>query len=372
MRLRVLEFLCCPACKRGELGLSVFHEEGDHVIDGALRCDLCGRVYLVVGGVPRMLPPDLYSNPDFTEKYRDRLTLIGGKGPADFISQFKQLKRDTSQAYGFEWTHWNRYGWVPQGGPSDLERATFHYKSLLSPEELRGKAVLDGGCGNGRYAHTAAEYAKDLIALDLSAAVESAFQNTRHQPAAHVVQGDIMNPPVKRGVLDAVFSIGVLMITGDTRRATESLAELLKPGGTITVHLYAAGFPLWQLNDTLVRALTTRLTVPQNVALAKGMAKVARWLDKRHWLGYASLILRVWPDDVINYDWYATPKQTYHTYPEVEGWFREMGYDVVATNERQPARTLRERVGRIVWYEAMMTVRGRKPYAAAATKRAAR
>src|SRR5215475_1559470 len=111
MRVRLLEFLCCPACKRGDLGVSVFYEERDHIIDGALLCDLCGSVYLIVGGVPRMLPPDLYSNPTFTEKYRGRLAQVGGQSRTDFIAQFKKLKRDTSHAYGFEWTHWNRHGW---------------------------------------------------------------------------------------------------------------------------------------------------------------------------------------------------------------------------------------------------------------------
>src|SRR5438552_3470091 len=83
----------------------------------------------------------------------------------------------------------------------------------------------------------------------LPAAVAGAFLTLRHLPAARVVQGDILDPPVRRGSLDSVFSIGVLMHTGDARRATASLAGLLRPGGTITVHVYAAGFPVWQLDD---------------------------------------------------------------------------------------------------------------------------
>jgi len=101
------------------------------------------------------------------------------------------------------------------------------------------------------------------------------------------------------------------------------------------------------------------------------MTRVARWLDRRGWLGYSSLVLRVYVEDVQNYDWYATPKQTYHTYPEVEGWFGEMGYEIVATNQRKAAQSLRERIGRFVWYETMMTVRARKPRSSAAAKRPA-
>ena len=173
--------------------------------------------------------------------------------PADAHDELTGLKLATSYVYGYEWTRWGRYGWEPDGKPSDEERATFHEKALLSAEELAGKSVLDAGSGNGRYLYTAAQYAKDAIGLDLSAAVDSAFRNTRALPAAHVVQGDIMRPPIRDRVLDYVYSIGVLMITGDTERATQTLAKMIRPGGTITVHVYAAGFPLWQMNDALVR-----------------------------------------------------------------------------------------------------------------------
>jgi SAM-dependent methyltransferase len=365
MRERLLTFLCCPACHDEHLELTAFTREGDHVMEGAIRCTGCQSFYLVVRGVPRMLPRDLYADDAFTTRWRERLTALGWRPPADFIAGFKDLKQATSTVYGFEWNNWNRHGWTPDAVPSAMERDRFHHKSLLSAEELRGKLVVDGGCGNGRYAYTAAQLAGDVIALDLSAAVDASFVNLRPLPSAHVVMGDIMNPPIRRGTVDAVFSIGVLMITGDARRATESLATLVKPGGTITVHVYAAGFPLWQFNDTWVRAITTRLSVPANVKLARVMSRVARWLDARRWLGYSSLLLRVWPEDAVNFDWYATPKQTYHSYDEVKGWFRDLGFAIVATNERpphaEPPRTLRKRVGRWVWREMMLTVRGRKP-----------
>jgi uncharacterized protein YbaR (Trm112 family)/SAM-dependent methyltransferase len=365
MRERLLDFICCPESGSHKLELHVFEREDEHILEGVIRTDE-GRFYPIVDGVPRMLPPELYFNPTFETRHRKKLHALGWVPPAASVEsdEFRELKQATSQVYGFEWTRWDRHGWTRASGPLPHEVDTFFQKSLLKPEEIRGKVVLDAGSGNGRYAYTAAQQGAELIALDLSAAVESSFKNLRDLPNAHVVQGDIMKPPIRSDSIDHVYSIGVLMITGDTRRATESLARIVKPEGTLTVHVYAVGWPLWQFNDYWVRKLTTALSIPVNVKLAKQMSVAARWLKERGWLGYASLVLRMWPEDAVNFDWYATPLQTYHTHPEMRGWFRDMGWEVVADQSQRMAvegGALRQAWVRTVWPDPMATVKGRKP-----------
>ena len=366
MRERLMDFLCCPISGSSKLELHVFEREDDHILEGVLHAKDAGRFYPIVDGVPRMLPPELYFNPTFETRHRKKLRALGWEPPVESVEgdEFRELKQETSAVYGFEWTRWDRHGWVPRGTPLPEEVDRFFQKSLLRPEEIRGHVVVDAGCGNGRYAYTAAQHAGEVIGLDLSAAVESSFKNLRDLPNAHVVQGDIMRPPIKRDAIDHVYSIGVLMITGDTLRATRSLAELLKPGGTITVHVYAPGNPLWQFNDAWVRKLTTQLSIPANVKLAKKMASAAQWLGRRGWLGYVSLALRMWPEDVVNFDWYATPLQTYHTHKEMRGWFQEMGWPVVADQSGRmkiEGGALRKAWARVVWPDPMATVKAQKP-----------
>jgi len=376
MRERLLDFLCCPITGSDELELHVFERDDQHVMEGVLHAKKAGLFYPIVDGVPRMLPPELYFNPTFETRHRSKLRALGWTSPrpSGQEDEFFELKQDTSLVYGYEWTRWDRHGWVPKGAPLPEEIQTFHQKSLLAPEEIAGKVVLDAGSGNGRYAYTAAQHAGELIGLDLSAAVESSFKNLRDLPNAHVVQGDILRPPIKRDSIDHVYSIGVLMITGDTRKATQSLARIVKPGGTLTVHVYAAGFPLWQFNDAWVRKLTTQLSIPANVRLAKRMAQAATWLKQRGLLGYSSLVLRVWPEDVVNFDWYATPLQTYHTHPEMRAWFEEMGWPVVADQSNRmkvEGSALRKAWVRAVWPDPMATVKGRKPPTASRPRSAA-
>jgi uncharacterized protein YbaR (Trm112 family)/SAM-dependent methyltransferase len=366
MHERLLEFLRCPASGSDDLDLHVFERDQGHVIEGVLRVRDTGRFYPIVAGVPRMLPSELYLDSTFETRHGARLRALGYEPapPADGSDPFSALKQATSSVYGFEWTRWGRHGWAPHGPPLPEEVETFHHKSLLEPGEIAGRVVLDAGSGNGRYAYTAAQSAGELIALDLSRAVDSAFKNLRHLPNAHVVQGDILNPPIRAASIDHLYSIGVLMITGDTRLAVERLGELVKPGGTLTAHVYAPGTPLWQFNDAWVRRLTTRLSIPANVALAERMARAARWLQERRWLGYSSHILRVWPEEVVNFDWYATPLQTYHTHAEMRAWFERMGWAVVADHGARGevvGSRLRKAWVRAVWPDPMATVKGKKP-----------
>ncbi len=53
----------------------------------------------------------------------------------------------------------------------------FLYKTGCSLDELRGKRVLDAGCGMERFAEICADAGAEAHAVDLSTAVETAFQN---------------------------------------------------------------------------------------------------------------------------------------------------------------------------------------------------
>jgi SAM-dependent methyltransferase/uncharacterized protein YbaR (Trm112 family) len=338
MRRRLLDLICCPRC-RGALELVVTTEIEDHVIDGELRC-ACGRRYPITGGVPRLLAD------------------LDGDALA-------ALKQKTIANFGWQWTHWGRYGWTDEERPTEQELGWFWDKSLLQPADLAGKLVLDAGCGNGRYTHWAYEHGAEVIAVDLGPAVDSAFRNVGHRPNVHVIQGDLFDLPIRAGVLDVVFSIGVLMHTGDARRVTARLVELLRPGGSITVHLYGKGNPVYELNDAALRALTTRLPIDALRTLSAVMSRCGAALERRHLLGYANLVLRLHADLTSNFDWYAAPIATHHTYPEVFAWFDALGVHPVRDNQTRwlggrAAHGARARLGRLAWRDWAVTVRGRK------------
>ena len=253
MNERLVAWLRCPDC-RGRLSLQPFaytaKGAGAEIAEGALRC-ACGGWFPIIGGVPRLLPRALWDRlpktyPAFFKRYagdrgRSSAPVVNGSGPADPATQARIM-----ESFGFEWNTFSGYD------SPNFER----WIAPLVPEAFRGKLVLDAGCGAGRHAIRAASYGAEVVAMDLSPAVDAAYRNAR---GVHVVQGDIFHPPLAGGIFDIVYSLGVLHHTPDPPSAFRSLVPLLAPDGTMAVMLYAAGRPIALGVLAAVRALTTRL-----------------------------------------------------------------------------------------------------------------
>ena len=179
-------------------------------MEGALRCNACVSSFPIIRGVPR------FAN----------------------LAQVESNKRATAAGFGWQWQHFtqedSRYadqflGWI----------------APVTPEFFREKVVLEGGCGKGRHTQLAARWgAQDVIGIDLSVAVETAFAATRSLPNAHIIQADIFRLPLARK-FDYAFSVGVLHHLPDPRAGFLSLASKVKPGGHLSAWIYGAENNQW-------------------------------------------------------------------------------------------------------------------------------
>ncbi|HKP82529.1 MAG TPA: methyltransferase domain-containing protein [Pyrinomonadaceae bacterium] len=209
MKETLLSYLVCPSCE-GPLDLSVRKAEQAEIMEGELRCPACTSSFPITSGIPR------FAN----------------------LDQLESDKRATAAGFGWQWQHFTqedeRYaeqllGWI----------------APVTPEFFRDKVVLEGGCGKGRHTQLAARWgAREVIGIDLSAAVETAFAATRSLPNAHIVQADIYHPPLARK-FDYAFSVGVLHHLPDPRGGFLSLASKVKPGGHISAWVYGAENNEW-------------------------------------------------------------------------------------------------------------------------------
>ena len=57
MDARLLEILVCPLCK-GDLQLTVEHEEDGEIVTGQLLCAACNETYPITERIPNMLPKE--------------------------------------------------------------------------------------------------------------------------------------------------------------------------------------------------------------------------------------------------------------------------------------------------------------------------
>jgi SAM-dependent methyltransferase len=230
-----MELLACPLC-HGDLSLKATASDGEEVMEGRLECLRCRQEYPLTAGVPCLGPPDL---------------------------EAEQGK--TADAFSYEW------GRFVEMHP-EYEDQFLDWIHPLQRDYFKGKLVLDAGCGMGRHTYFAARYgAREVVGMDLSSAVDSAFRTLAGIPNAHVVQGDIYRPPFKLGPrggdFDFVYSIGVLDHLPDPRAGFESLLRFLKPDGTIFGWVYGhENNPVVHLFINPVRRVTAR--VPQGATLA--------------------------------------------------------------------------------------------------------
>jgi SAM-dependent methyltransferase len=268
------------------------------------------------------------------------------------------LKRATMASFGFEWTAYRRFGWDDPEYDLQREQGVFLRKSLLAPEELSGGLVLDAGCGNGRYSSLASSHGGRVFGVDLSEAVDAAAENTAALADVQIVQGDIFRLPFGPATFDVIFSIGVLMHTGDAALAVRRIRPLLVCGGSLSVHLYGRGNPIYEIVDRELRARTTRRSIPQQRRFTDRAYRLERGLSRLGLARIANRFVRLDPHPHCIFDWYSAPVATHHTYAEVCRWFCDLDLNVVATNERAPAGGLRKVLRNLAGSADTVTVRG--------------
>ena len=374
MKRTLVRFLRCPYTG-SRLRLRGFVRDGAEVIEGVLLAEEGKRWYPVTRGIPRMLSPDLFDRGEFVSEHRGRLEQLGIPVEAEAVEDtLTEVKQRTSESFGFEWEEYRRFGWDDPVFDLERERRVFLRKTVSTEEDWAGRLVLDAGCGNGRYSYWAAEFGAKVVAMDLSNAVDSASQNIGDLDV-HLVQGDIFRPPFPADTFDVVFSIGVLMLTGDARRATLSLARLVAPVGTMSINVYGKGNPVYEFNDRLIRRFTTTMGLPSLHRFAGRMARLADFCDRHHLLNVVNGLIRLENHPHCIFDWYSPASATHHTEDEVADWFAEGGLEVLAV-ESGRKDSLNRMVGRILGAAAFragssVRVLGRRPADGARSERGA-
>src|SRR5690606_5876417 len=109
--------------------------------------------------------------------------------------------------------------------------------------DLRGKLVLDAGCGAGRFAAVALSFGARVVAIDYSIAVDAARENLKGRGDIDFIQADINALPFAPGTFERVYCLGVIQHTPDPAASFDALAALVAPGGRLAVDVYPA---LWR------------------------------------------------------------------------------------------------------------------------------
>lgn len=332
MKREFIKVLVCPECK-DNVTLKSFDETEKNIIEGLLFCERCSCLYPIINRIPRMLHNSLYENIEFLKKHEKIISgYLPNRKSGELKGTLSQLQKETIDKFSYEWKTYSTFGWEDPVYNIDYERQVFSQKTLFDPCEFKDRIVLDAGCGNGRYLHWASQYGANLaIGIDIGYSVDVAQENLKNAKNVELVQCDLFHLPFKEDFFDIIFSIGVLMHTGNARKATESLVKILKQNGKISVHLYHKSNILYEFLDILIRKYTTKLPSDKAILFTKHLYTLAKILYALH-IGNIinGLILRIDNHPHCIFDWYTAPVATHHDYDEIYQWFNELGVEVIA------------------------------------------
>jgi SAM-dependent methyltransferase len=167
-----------------------------------------------------------------------------------------------AESFGLQWNRFAKVQLDSANGGS-YSRARFDQELRWTPAELAGKWVVDAGCGSGRFAEIAASYGANVVAVDLSSAVDAAFDNLRALPNVHVVQADITRLPLRREAVSFLYSIGVLQHTPSPLSTARRLVAFLPPRARFGFTIYGRKPWTFLYSKYLVRPLTRRIPPPR-------------------------------------------------------------------------------------------------------------
>ena len=270
---------------------------------GGYRCLSCKRVYPYVQGIARFVDAQHYA-----------------------------------ASFGFQWHRYQK----TQLDHDEVRESDRHFrmKTALRPEELKGKLILDVGCGMGRFAEVATRWGARVVGIDLSAAAEVAAKNLADRDFV-AFQADVFSLPFAPESFDIIYSVGVLHHTPDCEAAVKALDKYLKPGGILAVWLYS-GYNKWYRFSDFYRRFTHKMK-PETL---HGILKVAvpffyhleRGLRHVPLVGRsaAGAVHHVFPVNrqkdpearmLDTFDWYSPRYQSKHTYEQVFRWYEAMGME---------------------------------------------
>ena len=114
------------------------------------------------------------------------------------------------------------------------------FSGLIPFPELRGRDVLEIGCGTGVHARLLADAGARVSAVDLT---PTAVELTRRRLdladlEADVREADAEHLPYADASFDFVWSWGVIHHSESTDRVIEEIARVLRPGGRLALMVY--------------------------------------------------------------------------------------------------------------------------------------
>lgn len=239
MQTKLLKILACPKCK-SDLSLNQTETFDEEIVEGSLACATCEKNYPITNGIPRFIEPDNYAS-----------------------------------SFGYQWNLFRKEQIDSHNGTT-LSADRFWTETGWTKDELKGKWILDAGCGAGRFLDVSSTAEAEVVGIDISSAIDAAKKNLEGRENVHFVQASIYELPFRAGTFDCCYCIGVIQHTPNPENSLRSIAEMVKNDGEIAVTIYERR-KWWTMlySKYWFRPVTKRMSKEMLLKIIKGVMPVA-------------------------------------------------------------------------------------------------
>ena len=227
-------------------------------------------------------------------------------------------KEKVGSFYDVVWTEY-----VPE-----LEASEKHWRLFYSPDEVRGKSVLDAGCGTGIFSIIFARNgAGRVTGIDIS---PGSLETAKSLKARFAVDNaefrlqDMLRLPFADGSFDIVWAWGTVHHTTDPFRAISELIRVLRPGGSLFLAVYKktkVTFVHEFIRKTLIKTPRRTWTVLSKI-MAFFLSPVVFFFKKREKSRKGEKL------EELILDWYFVPIRHYYMPEEIQGFLKKKGLEI--------------------------------------------
>ena len=349
MNQELLSILCCPSCGQ-HLELINYQENSGpsdsagtvacktEVTSGVLHC-LCGNAYPVVEGVARLIDSAQLTSSQTGEG--NKATAVGVKANGNdrnLKNDFDAIRESYSKAWGlFDYSADKTWGWT-----LDERKKIFLSDVGLTANEVKGKCVLDAGCGNGTLTALLGTLGIEILGVDINDGLGAANTNRSRYAGeqsenVQFVQGNLFFPPVKPQTFDLIYCSGMVHRTPSPKETFGKLVPLVKTGGRLYVWVTGPRSVPVRSFKWAGRQLKHFMSLDSVLLLCRGIAPVyqlaAEALDRVCVINFRKRNVKEVTLDL--FESFAPTYCHWHTEEEVLGWFKEHGFTNVHVSGSQ-------------------------------------
>jgi len=208
----------------------------------------------------------------------------------------------------------------------EYEATEKHWEIFYSGEEVRGKSVLDAGCGTGIFSIIFSNKgAGKVTGIDISEGSLETARSLKEKFRLHNTEfqkQDMLHLPFENESFDIVWAWGTVHHTTDPFKAIEELIRVLKRDGSLLLAVYTKTkltFIHEIIRKTLVRTPKKIWTLLSKI-FAFFLAPVVFLFKKREKSRKGEKL------EELILDWYFVPIRHYYTPDEIRTFLQDRGF----------------------------------------------